>query len=136
MITIRIFNIGIFPEAFVLFIIILVIGFACPAFMALDPEMIIGFTGQRTVPAVRFQDPLGEGYARRNTIHLHFLDSEITEAFNIFFNRDQLLGKDPQTYQYKHCGYGEPAIHPFDVCCKSMADFKASSVLVIAIIHM
>ena len=91
MVAIRIGCMFVFSETFVLCIIIHYKGFACPTFVAFYPEMIIGFSGQGTVPAPRLKYSLCQRDRCRNFILLHLFDGHVFIQIDVVFRTLPLL---------------------------------------------
>ncbi len=54
--------------------------------MALDPEMVVGFTGKFALAIAAFEYALGQGDTGRDAIGLHFKLGDGGESADIFFN--------------------------------------------------
>src|ERR1700744_4353732 len=94
MITIRVFGIIINPEAIVNVIVVFIITLALPFRITFNTEMIIGYFGQFTITAARFEQSLRKGDARRNTVKIHFLYGNSFKSINIGKGGIRNIGSD------------------------------------------
>lgn len=85
MILIRGLYRGVGSETFALFVIVVIDFFAGPILLALNAEMVIRRTGEKTVAAVGFEDSLRQSDAGRDSITLHVIDGNRVVAVDILF---------------------------------------------------
>ena len=94
MVAVRLLRVFIFPETFVLLIIIHGKSLTGPAFVTFYPEVVIGLTRQPAVTASGLQDALRQGDRGGYTRFLHLTDGDVFVLFNIFFCRDAALCRE------------------------------------------
>src|SRR5688500_4397805 len=91
MVFIRFDRVFIFPEAFSSCIVIMAYGWAVPACLALDAEMIVGFFYQHALAGAGFVDALCQRNGSRYTGADHFLYRDFLVGGNVLtYNRRRL----------------------------------------------
>ena len=84
MILVRVENLTIVTETGFARVIVLLVEFlAGPVTMALNPEMVVGSSCQVGVSIGRLKARLCKSYARRYTVGMHGLDSQVLVLFYI-----------------------------------------------------
>ena len=97
-VAVRLFCFPVFAETLVRGVVILVIGGPGPPLVAFDPEMIIGFPGQRAVSSVRLQDAMRQGNACRYPVGFHFFYSQVFVLLDILRQCNPFLGIGQRYY--------------------------------------
>src|SRR5580692_12091623 len=83
MVAVGILGSGIAAEALPPAIVIMIYGLACPAFLAFDPEMIVGPFHQVAGAGLGLMDPLGKGNGSRYPCPLHFRHGQVLIGIDI-----------------------------------------------------
>ncbi len=81
----------VFPETFVIGIVIHIKSLSGPAFVAFNTKMIIGFLSQPAVATARFENALRQCDGCRNMVLLHLINCDFFIQIDICLGADLFL---------------------------------------------
>ncbi len=93
MIFIALCRVGVFAEAIVLLVIVVIRFATGPIRCAFNTEVIVGSARQFTVAIATFQKTLCKGYAGGNTMLLHLLHGNVLPLADVFLGSVPLRSK-------------------------------------------